>query len=81
MIIDTDENVYDAIPSASAYALELGTRSTAGGKVPEARLDRRGRADRGLADPLPDRRGDQREAPAEAGVPGLEGPAEIELDI
>ena len=68
-IIDTDENVYDAIPSPSAYALEPGTEIEPGGEVPDRRLHRPGRSDRGLAAPLPDRRRDAGEAPPQADRP------------
>ena len=80
-IIDTDENVYDAIPSRSAYALDLGSEIEEGGEVPIPDSTAEAGPIEGslilfrIADETQEKR------PLKLIVPGLDGPAQIELDI
>jgi hypothetical protein len=80
-IIDTDENVYDAIPSSSAYALEPGASIDPGDQVPEPDSTAEAGPIEGslilfrIADETAEKR------PLKLVIPGLDGPAEIELDI
>ena len=80
-IIDTDENVYDAIPSPSAYALEPGSEIEPGGEVPLPDSTAQVGPIEGslilfrIADETQEKR------PLKLIVPGLDGPAQIELDI
>ena len=80
-IIDTDENVYDAIPSQSAYALEPGSEVEPGGEVPLPDSTAQAGPIEGslllfrIADETQERR------PLKLIIPGLDGPAQIELDI
>jgi hypothetical protein len=80
-IIDTDENVYDAIPSESSYALELGTEIDPGGEVPEADSTAEVGPIEGslILFRISDETAEKR--PLKLIVPGLDGPAQIELDI
>ena len=80
-VTDTDENVYDAIPSPSAYALEPGIEIEPGGEVPIADSTAEVGPIEGslllfrIADETAERR------PLKLIIPGLDGPAQIELDI
>jgi hypothetical protein len=80
-IMDTDETVYDAIPNGSAYALELGSEVEAGGEVPE--LDSTPEVGPIEGSLVLFRIDDetQEKRPLKLIVPGLDGPAQIELDI
>ena len=80
-IMDTDENVYDAIPSQSAYALEPGTEIEPGGEVPEADSTAQVGPIEGSLILFRIDDETQEKRPLKLIVPGLDGPAQIELDI
>ena len=80
-IMDTDENVYDAIPSRSAYALELGEQIEPGGEVPENNSTAEVGPIEGSLILFRIDDETQEKRPLKLIVPGLDGPAQIELDI
>ena len=80
-VIDTDENVYDAIPSRSAYALEPGTEIEPGGEVPVADSTAEVGPIEGSLILFRITDDTQEKRPLKLIVPGLDGPAQIELDI
>ena len=69
-IVDTRGTVYEQVPLDNEWALEPGTPVAPGRDRARARDGRQERPDRGLADPLRDRRGGEREPPARPRDPG-----------
>ena len=80
-VSDTDENTYNALFTESPYALELGTTVDGGGEIPEPdSVAAEGPIEGSLVlFQIPDEAAEKR--PLKLVIPGLDGPAELELDI
>jgi hypothetical protein len=80
-VIDTDENVYDAIASRSAYALDPGSEIEPGGEIPIPDSTAEVGPIEGSLILFRITDETQEKRPLKLIVPGLDGPAQIELDI